>query len=67
MEKLKLKFEYCYGIKKLEKELVFSSRTFAIYARHLSLKNGLLSRTKLFVKIAKMKFLVVKKLWMLKK
>ncbi|NCB49884.1 MAG: hypothetical protein EOM53_04325 [Alphaproteobacteria bacterium] len=32
MEKLKINLEYCYGIKKLEQEFVFSNRTFAIYA-----------------------------------
>lgn len=32
MEKIKFNFEYCYGIKKLQQELVFSNRTFAIYA-----------------------------------
>ena len=32
MKKLTLKFEYCYGIKKLEYEFIFQNRTFAIYA-----------------------------------
>jgi len=32
MKKLTLKFEYCYGIKKLEYEFIFRNRTFAIYA-----------------------------------
>ncbi len=32
MRKLTLRFEYCYGIKKLEYEFDFSNRTFAIYA-----------------------------------
>lgn len=40
MEKLKLKLEHCYGIKKLEKELVFSSRTFAVYAPNGSMKTS---------------------------
>lgn len=40
MEKLKIKFEYCYGIKKLEKEFVFSNRTFAIYAPNGSMKTS---------------------------
>lgn len=41
MEKLSLKLEHCYGIKKLEKELVFSNRTFAIYASNGSMKTSL--------------------------
>jgi len=32
MEKMKINFEHCYGIKKLEHEFAFSNRTFAIYA-----------------------------------
>jgi len=40
MEKLTLKLEHCYGIKKLEKELVFSSRTFAVYAPNGSMKTS---------------------------
>ncbi|MCX6790854.1 MAG: hypothetical protein NTV62_01505 [Candidatus Gribaldobacteria bacterium] len=40
MEKLKIKLEYCYGIKKLEKEFVFSNRTFAIYAPNGSMKTS---------------------------
>ncbi len=40
MEKLKLNLEHCYGIKKLEKELVFSSRTFAVYAPNGSMKTS---------------------------
>lgn len=40
MEKLKLKFEYCYGIKKLEHEFVFSNRTFAVYAPNGSMKTS---------------------------
>lgn len=40
MEKLKIKFEHCYGIKKLEKEFVFSNRTFAIYAPNGSMKTS---------------------------
>jgi len=41
MKKLNLKLEHCYGIKKLEKELVFGSRTFAIYAPNGSMKTSL--------------------------
>lgn len=40
MEKMNLKFEYCYGIKKLEKKFVFSNRTFAIYAPNGSMKTS---------------------------
>ena len=32
MQNMSISFEYCYGIKKLEQEFVFSNRTFAIYA-----------------------------------
>ncbi|URW80897.1 hypothetical protein [Xiashengella succiniciproducens] len=32
MRKLKIEFEYCYGIKKLKHEFIFQNRTFAIYA-----------------------------------
>ena len=32
MEKLKIDFAYCYGIKKLSHEFSFSNKTFAIYA-----------------------------------
>lgn len=32
MENLTVKFEYCYGIKKLEYKFRFSNKTFAIYA-----------------------------------
>ena len=41
MNKLNIKLEYCYGIKKLEKEFVFSNRTFAIYAPNGSMKTSL--------------------------
>lgn len=41
MKKLSLKLEYCYGVKKLEKELVFGNRTFAIYAPNGSMKTSL--------------------------
>lgn len=41
MKKLSIKLEYCYGIKKLEKELNFGSRTFAIYAPNGSMKTSL--------------------------
>jgi hypothetical protein len=40
MNKLKLKFEYCYGIKKLEKEFAFSNRTYAVYAPNGSMKTS---------------------------
>lgn len=40
MNKLNIKFQYCYGIKKLEKEFVFSNRTFAIYAPNGSMKTS---------------------------
>lgn len=40
MNKLNIKLEYCYGIKKLEKEFVFSNRTFAIYAPNGSMKTS---------------------------
>ena len=40
MNKLKINLEYCYGIKKLEKELVFSNRTYAIYAPNGSMKTS---------------------------
>ncbi len=40
MNKLNVKLEYCYGIKKLEKEFVFSNRTFAIYASNGSMKTS---------------------------
>ncbi len=32
MKKIKFNFQHCYGIKNLDQELVFSNRTFAIYA-----------------------------------
>lgn len=41
MKKLSIKLEHCYGIKKLEKELDFGSRTFAIYAPNGSMKTSL--------------------------
>jgi hypothetical protein len=41
MKKLQVNLEYCYGIKKLEKEFSFSSRTFAIYAQNGSMKTSL--------------------------
>ncbi len=41
MNKLSIKLEHCYGIKKLEKELDFGSRTFAIYAPNGSMKTSL--------------------------
>jgi ABC-type molybdenum transport system ATPase subunit/photorepair protein PhrA len=41
MKKMSLKLEHCYGIKKLEKELVFGNRTFAIYAPNGSMKTSL--------------------------
>ncbi|MCX6757156.1 MAG: hypothetical protein NTW35_03365 [Candidatus Nomurabacteria bacterium] len=40
MKKLNIKFQHCYGIKKLEKEFVFSNRTFAIYAPNGSMKTS---------------------------
>jgi energy-coupling factor transporter ATP-binding protein EcfA2 len=40
MNKIKLKFQYCYGIKKLEHEFIFSNRTFAIYAPNGSMKTS---------------------------
>ncbi len=40
MNKLNIKLQYCYGIKKLEKEFVFSNRTFAIYAPNGSMKTS---------------------------
>jgi len=40
MDKLNIKFEYCYGIRKLEKEFIFSNRTFAIYAPNGSMKTS---------------------------
>jgi hypothetical protein len=40
MNKLNIKLEYCYGIKKLEKEFVISNRTFAIYAPNGSMKTS---------------------------
>lgn len=41
MKKLSLKLEHCYGIKKLDEELEFSRRTFAIYASNGSMKTSL--------------------------
>lgn len=41
MNKLNIKLQYCYGIKKLEKEFVFGNRTFAIYAPNGSMKTSL--------------------------
>lgn len=40
MDKLNIKLQYCYGIKKLEKEFIFSNRTFAIYAPNGSMKTS---------------------------
>lgn len=40
MDKLKIKLQYCYGIKKLEKEFNFSNRTFSIYAPNGSMKTS---------------------------
>ncbi|MFA6660772.1 MAG: hypothetical protein WCS62_04110 [Bacilli bacterium] len=40
MNKLKIKFQYCYGIKKLEKEFNFSNRTFSMYAPNGSMKTS---------------------------
>ena len=40
MNKLNLKFKYCYGIKKLEKEFIFSNKAFAIYAPNGSMKTS---------------------------
>lgn len=40
MNKIKLKFQYCYGIKKLEKEFNFGNRTFSIYAPNGSMKTS---------------------------
>lgn len=40
MNKLSIKLEYCYGIKKLEKEFIFRNRTFAIYAPNGSMKTS---------------------------
>ncbi len=41
MNKIKLKFQYCYGIKKLETEFDFSSkRVFAIYASNGTMKTS---------------------------
>lgn len=40
MNKLNINFQHCYGIKKLEKEFVFSNRTFTIYAPNGSMKTS---------------------------
>lgn len=40
MNKLNIKLQHCYGIKKLEKEFIFSNRTFAIYAPNGSMKTS---------------------------
>jgi len=41
MNKIKLKFEYCYGIKKLEEEFNFSSKkVFVIYASNGTMKTS---------------------------
>lgn len=40
MKKLSIKLDYCYGIRKLEKEFVFENRTFAIYAPNGSMKTS---------------------------
>jgi len=40
MNTLKVNLQYCYGIKNLEKEFVFSNRTFAIYAPNGSMKTS---------------------------
>ena len=50
MENLTVKFEYCYGIKKLEYKFGFSSKTFAIYAPNGVMKT---SFTKTFHDIAR--------------
>ena len=34
MNKLNVKFQYCYGIKNLEKDFIFSNRTFSIQPSH---------------------------------
>lgn len=41
MNKLQVNLEHCYGIKKLQKDFLFSSRTFAIYAPNGSMKTSL--------------------------
>ncbi len=40
MRKLTLKFDYCYGIKKLEYEFDFRNRTFAVYASNGVMKTS---------------------------
>lgn len=40
MEKIKVNFQYCYGIKKLEKGFILSNRTFTIYAPNGSMKTS---------------------------
>jgi len=49
MEKLKVEFQFCYGIKKLEYEFVFSNRAYAIYAPNGVMKS---SFAKTFMDIA---------------
>ena len=40
MNKITITFQYCYGIKKLNKEFNFSNRTFTIYAPNGSMKTS---------------------------
>lgn len=40
MDKININLQYCYGIKKLEKEFVLSNRTFTIYAPNGSMKTS---------------------------
>lgn len=40
LQKIKVKFQYCYGIKKLEYEFNFSNRVFAIYAPNGMMKTS---------------------------
>lgn len=40
MDKINVNLQYCYGIKKLEKEFVLSNRTFTIYAPNGSMKTS---------------------------
>lgn len=41
MDKINVNLQYCYGIKKLEKEFALSNRTFTIYAPNGSMKTSL--------------------------
>ncbi len=52
MKRLSIKLQHCYGIKKLEKELEFSKRTFSIYAPNGVMKTSL---AKTFLDIQKEK------------